>query len=92
MKIIGFRISRSDILKASQMTTQNLSFAAANCFRQMVRESIEQQFDAFKARKFNLETEWKSNYPTVREKDRVKLIIILRVTTSAFEKSTLITV
>lgn len=73
------------------MTTQNLSFAVANCFWQMVRESIEQQFDAFKARKFNLETEWKNNYPTVRELDRVKLIIILRVTTSAFEKSALIT-
>lgn len=53
------------------MTTQNLSFAVASCFWQMVRESIEQQFDAFKAKKFNLETEWKNNYPTVRELDRV---------------------
>ena len=59
------------MLKTSQMTTQNLSFAVANCFWQMVRESIEQQYDTFKAKKFNLETEWKNNYPTLRELDRV---------------------
>ena len=59
------------MLKASQMTTQNLSFAVANCFWNMVRESIEQQADSFKARKFNLETEWKNNYASVRELDRV---------------------
>ena len=59
------------MLKASQMTTQNLSFAVANCFWNMVRESIEQQADTFKARKFNLETEWKNNYASVRELDRV---------------------
>ena len=53
------------------MTTQNLSFAVANCFWQMVRESIEQQYDTFKAKKFNLETEWKNSYPTLRELDRV---------------------
>lgn len=64
---------RSGVLKASQMTTQNLSFAVANCFWQMVRESIEQQFDAFKTKKFNLETEWKNNYPTLRELDRVRI-------------------
>ena len=59
------------MLKASQMTTQNLSFAVANCFWNMVRESIEQQADSFKARKFNLETEWKNHYASVRELDRV---------------------
>eukprot|EP00794_Sanderia_malayensis_P015361 gene15361-16938_t len=60
---------KSGTLKASQMTTQNLSFAVANCFWNMVRESIEQQADTFKARKFNLETEWKNNYSAVRELD-----------------------
>ncbi|XP_066916981.1 dynamin-like GTPase OPA1, mitochondrial isoform X1 [Clytia hemisphaerica] len=64
---------KSGILKTSQMTTQNLSFAVANCFWQMVRESIEQQYDTFKAKKFNLETEWKNNYPTLRELDRDEL-------------------
>lgn len=64
---------KTGILKTSQMTTQNLSFAVASCFWQMVRESIVQQFDAFKAKKFNLETEWKNNYPTVRELDRNEL-------------------
>ena len=68
---IVFYSFRSGVLKASQMTTQNLSFAVANCFWHMVRESIEQQSDTFKARKFNLETEWKNNFPTVRELDRV---------------------
>jgi hypothetical protein len=39
---------RSGVFKASQMTTQNLSFAVSNCFWKMVRESIEQQADLFK--------------------------------------------
>ena len=39
---------RSGVFKASQMTTQNLSFAVSNCFWKMVRESIEQQADMFK--------------------------------------------
>lgn len=64
---------KSGILKASQMTTHNLSFAVAHCFWNMVRESIEQQADTFKARKFNLETEWKNNYSAVRELDRDEL-------------------
>ncbi|XP_065060667.1 dynamin-like 120 kDa protein, mitochondrial isoform X2 [Rhopilema esculentum] len=67
------KLFKSGTLKASQMTTQNLSFAVANCFWNMVRESIEQQADTFKARKFNLETEWRNNYSSVRELDRDEL-------------------
>ena len=36
------------MFKASQMTTQNLSFAVSHCFWKMVRESIEQQADSYK--------------------------------------------
>lgn len=67
------KLCRDGILNMSQCTTQSLSFAVSDCFWKMVRESVEQQADAFKAQRFNLETEWKNSFPRMRELDRNEL-------------------
>ncbi|CAF3280429.1 unnamed protein product [Rotaria socialis] len=67
------KLFRDGIFKANQTTTRNLSFAVSDCFWKMVKESVEQQTDTFKATKFNLETEWKNSFPKMREQDRDEL-------------------
>ncbi|KAJ8022051.1 hypothetical protein HOLleu_39430 [Holothuria leucospilota] len=67
------QLFKSGTFKPNQMNTQNLSFAVSDCFWKMVRESVEQQADIYKASRFNLETEWKNNFSRIRELDRDEL-------------------
>lgn len=70
------RLCKQGILNTSQCTTQNLSFAVSDCFWKMVKAAVEQQADLYKARKFNLETEWKNTFSKYRELDRDELFEI----------------
>jgi len=45
---VAVAVDRDGVLKPYQMTTLNLSMAVSECFWKMVRESVEQQADAFK--------------------------------------------
>ncbi|XP_050357938.1 dynamin-like 120 kDa protein, mitochondrial isoform X2 [Nymphalis io] len=67
------KLFKTGMVAAAQVTTRNLALGVADCFWRMVRDSVEQQADAFKAMRFNLETEWKNTFPRTRELDRDEL-------------------
>ena len=43
------KIFKGGVVSSHQCTTSNLSFAVSECFWKMVRDTVEQQADAFKA-------------------------------------------
>ena len=48
---LNSKLCREGVLNTSQCTTQNLSLSVSECFWRMVRDSIEQQSETFKAQR-----------------------------------------
>ena len=46
------KLFKSGAINSAQITTRNLSFAVSECFWKMVRDTVEQQADAFKATRY----------------------------------------
>jgi len=61
------------IISSRQCSTRNLSSKVSECFWSMVKESVEQQADAYKATLLNLEAEWQRNFPHTRQLTRDEL-------------------
>ena len=64
------KLIKDELLNIAQCTTPNLSLAVSDCFWKMVKASVVQQADSFKALRFNLEMEWRSKFSNYREMSR----------------------
>lgn len=67
------KLVRDGVLTISKCTTSNLSEKVSECFWGMVKSSVELQADTFRAIRFNLETQWRNEFPQSRELTREDL-------------------
>lgn len=61
------------ILNRNQCTTKNLSAKVSECFWGMVKDSVAQQADVYRAKSINLDEIWKKTFPDLPQMTRDEL-------------------
>lgn len=64
---------KNGIMRPSQVTVHNLSYAISKCFWKMVLKTINSEYENLLSRQYSLSVEWRNNFPGLKELTRDEL-------------------